>query len=73
MAKRGRPKGSKRPILFQGSKRLLSVMLDANDYSTLQELASSLGLASSTYVRMLIKQQIQDYLSKQAKPIAPAK
>jgi hypothetical protein len=73
MAKRGRPKGSKRPILFQGPKRLLSVMLEEDDYNELQKLALSLGLAASTYVRMLIKQQIQDYLSKQAKPIAPAK
>lgn len=59
MAKRGRPRGSKRPALFRGQKRLLSVMLEESDYNELQRLALNLGLAASTYVRMLIKQQIQ--------------
>jgi len=34
-------------------------MLEEDDYNELQKLALSLGLAASTYVRMLIKQQIQ--------------
>ncbi|MEN3026386.1 MAG: hypothetical protein ABDH31_01600 [Chlorobiota bacterium] len=65
MPKRGRPKGSRRPILFQRSKRLLSVMLDSNDYEALQQIALSLGLAASTFVRMLIKQQIHEHAAKQ--------
>ncbi len=65
MTKRGRPKGSRRPILFQGPKRLLSITLEESDYNALQQLAYGLGMAASTYVRMLIKQQIQQGQTKQ--------
>jgi hypothetical protein len=65
MAKRGRPQGSKRSGLFQGRKRLLSIMLEEGDYTALQKLAFSLGLGASTYVRMLIKQKIQETAAKQ--------
>ncbi|MDW8224494.1 MAG: hypothetical protein RMK93_00490 [Bacteroidota bacterium] len=39
-------------------------MLDESDYTALQQLAYSRGLAASTYVRMVIKQQIQEHTAK---------
>jgi len=43
----------------------LSITLEESDYNALQQLAYGLGMAASTYVRMLIKQQIQQGQTKQ--------
>lgn len=65
MAPHGRPKGARKSVVFHGPKRILSVMLEQDDYTMLQQLASSLGMAASTYVRMLIKQQINQLRAKE--------
>ncbi len=58
MARTKPSKGPRRPPVLAGPKRLLAVTLEQSDYAALQQLASNLGMATSTYVRMLIKQQI---------------